>query len=293
MGAEEQVLSPAPFAGVAQTAVLTLRARADEHSRADRLFADPLAAEWMARLAWPDALDPWYADGAQNNVALRVDDIDRLLVRVTRAPGASASDGPADPEGRRWTVVELGGGLSTRAARLADVIEADWVCVDLPDIAALRRTWSAPGRTVAASVLDPAWLPDLGDGPPVFVAEGLLYYLPRPDVDDLLRRLGARFPGAVLIMDVLGAHDFPKLAAHTTVLGAPVKWHLQPPFTDVLPAFGLDAIAGFEPDDIAREALARYLPRLSSAVRVLSWWALHTGVLPPNRSGNVVGRLRP
>ena len=59
--------------GVSKTAVLTLRARADEHARpeAERYFADARAHAWSQQLPWPSELDRWYTPFAQAKTALR------------------------------------------------------------------------------------------------------------------------------------------------------------------------------------------------------------------------------
>lgn len=265
--------------GVSKTAILTLRARADEHLREDRVFADPLAHAWFQQLEWPAELDEWYADGAQTNLALRVDDIDHILRRF-------AEDHPVR------SVVELGCGLSSRPDRLAG-LGATWTGVDLPEVIEQRERWSAPGRNVAASVLDDRWMQALEGAEHVFVAEGLFYYLPRAEVDALLTRLAERFAGSVLITDVIGVDDFPKLLENTARLEAPIQWHHEGPFTEALERFGLEPVDGFEPDYLLKSALVRYFKRLGPALRVMSWWALNADMLPPGRSGNILGRLTP
>ena len=268
---------PVSLPGVSKTAVLTLRARAQEHERPDAVFEDPVAADWIAKLDWPAELDDWYADKAQTNIALRAADLDHLVRRL-------AAEEPVA------TVVELGCGFSTRSSRLHD-LDVRWVGIDLPEVVALRRAWGAGGNDVARSVVDRAWMQAIGRGPHVFVAEGLFYYLPRAEVDALLNDMHHAFPGAVLLMDVLGAFDFPTLRAHTERVGAPIQWHLERAFTEVLEDFGLAPIDGFAPDEVAQRALRRYFTRLDPAAQVMTWWALNAGVLPPQRSGNVVGRL--
>ena len=267
--------------GVSKTAVLTLRARAEEHERPDRVFEDSVAARWFAELDWPAELDDWYADKAQTNIALRAADLDDILRRFVSS---------ADREAR--AIVELGCGFSTRARRLDD-LDLRWVGVDLPPVIALRKAWGGSPHDIACSVLDRSWMKDVGPGPHVFVAEGLLYYLPRAEVDALMDDMRQAFPNAPIVMDVLGALDFPKLHSHTERLGAPVLWHLERPFPEVLEDFKLSGIDGFAPDEIARRALARYFSRLDPAVQVMTWWALNAGLLPDQRSGNIIGRLKP
>ncbi|MEM7674963.1 MAG: class I SAM-dependent methyltransferase [Myxococcota bacterium] len=265
--------------GVNQTAILTLRARADEHLRPDRLFADPVAAEWMAKLAWPSDLDDWYRDQAQNNVALRVADIDHISARLLNSEGMSS-------------VVELGCGLSTRSHRLGGV-DLDWTSVDLPPVVALRKRWNAPGRHIPTSVLDPDWILQLPEGPHLFIAEGLFYYLPRDEVDALIEHLSHRCPDSILLTDMIGATDFEQLNHRTAPLGAPLQWYATPPLNDMVKALSLDAIPDYDPDTLSKQALTRYFSRLEPSIKVLTWWGLNAGELPAQRSGNIVGRLKP
>lgn len=266
--------------GVCRTAIITLRARAAEHQRNDGVLTDPAAVEWLGRVEWPPALDAWYGDSTQTNLALRAADIDAIIRRY-----AASAD--------LTSVVELGVGLSTRAVRMAD-LGLRWIGVDLPEVIDLRRAWNAPDRTVPGSVLDDDWLSEVEASTaaaPLFVAEGLLYYLPRASVDALLSTLADRFDGAPVIMDVIGRADFADLERRTAALGTPVEWCLEGDFAAVLDAFGLGGVDGFSPDDLLFDAMRRYLPRLSPAARAMSWWALQTRALPPTRSGNILGRL--
>lgn len=270
--------------GVSKTAVLTLRARAEEHARADRVFADPLAAEWYTRVTWPPELDAWYSADAQYPIAFRADDVDHIL-------WGYASPLPA------LTVVELGCGLSTRRSRIGEHLPLErWIDVDLPEVIALRRSWGDAGdrhHLVARSVLDRRWMDEVTGDPAslVFLAEGLLYYLPRAEVDQLLLELRSRFPGAVLLLDVLGANDYPTLLRNTTAVGSPVTWKLEADFDDVLGDLGLCVVPGLEPDRLMADALARYWPRFDAKLRGAIYWARSNPLVWRGRSGMVLGRL--
>jgi O-methyltransferase involved in polyketide biosynthesis len=211
------------LAQVSKTAVLTLRARADEQHRPDRVLLDPVAAEWMARLPWPPELDGWYQNDAQGNLALRADDVDQIVRRCVAQLGTRV-------------VVELGCGLSTRRQRLAELSQLEWLDVDLPPMIALREALGAPPPHVAGSVLDLAWLDVVpnSETPPLLIAEGLLYYLPRTEVDRLFAAIAARLPGAVILFDVVGVDDFPRLLENSSSVGAPVAWKLERNFDQVL-----------------------------------------------------------
>jgi O-methyltransferase involved in polyketide biosynthesis len=266
---------------VSKTSILTLRARADEHARADRAFADPVAAEWFTRVAWPIELDAWYGPAAQIALALRADDIDQILRRYARSTPLSG-------------VVELGCGFSTRQSRLADLSIDRWLDVDLEDVVRLRRSLGASGEQVAASVLDDVWMDRVSGDPSgqIFIAEGLLYYLPRREVDRLFDTLTRRFPGAAIIMDVLGANDHATLLRNTAAVGTPVAWRYEGDFKDVLAGFGLASVPGFEPDRLLEDALKRYWARFDDKMRGAIYWAMNNEMSMRSRSGTVLGRLR-
>jgi len=258
--------------GVSKTAILTLRARVDEHAREDRVLVDPLAAEWWTRVEWPAELDPWYA--TQTGLAFRADDIDRIIRRFAEL----------EPLG---TVVELGAGLSTRRSRLEDLAIERWVDVDLPAVVGLRRAWNAGGDQIAASVTDYAWMDTLS-GPQIFIAEGLLYYLPRAEVDALFAELRRRFAGSIVIMDVLGRLAYPQLLEVTRALGAPVQWKHEDDFDRILESHGLETVEGFEPARLTEQMVARYWHRFDNKTRGAIFCSQ---ALMDRRSGVAMGRI--
>ncbi len=270
--------------GVSKTAILTLRARAEEHQREDRLLEDPVASDWLSRVDWPAQLDEWFTTNVQQSTAWRANDLDHIVYRYTQAhPGCA--------------VVELGCGLSTRSHRLSlDV--PHWVDVDLPEVIELRRKWGVGGEKhalIASSVLNHSWMDQLPQHDPasyLFVAEGLLYYLPRDEVDALLGALAERFPGSALLQDVLGAVQFPTMRELSIKAGAPIVWSLERPLSQALEAFGLDEIEGYAPVALAQEALERSWPRLDKKSRGLLFLAMQMGDFFDRKSGNILGRLR-
>jgi O-methyltransferase involved in polyketide biosynthesis len=104
-------------------------------------------------------------------------------------------------------VLHLGCGMDTRAFRLERPATVQWFDVDQPHVVELRRRLYSDGagyRMIGSSVTDPQWLDSIpADRPAAVVAEGLLPYLTVADVQDLLRRITARFPGGELSADLL------------------------------------------------------------------------------------------
>lgn len=269
--------------GVSMTAILTLRARAEEHLREDRVFEDPVGAEWWSRASWPPELDGWYGDDVQMALALRADDIDHIAARYLSA---------AAPR----SVVELGAGLSTRRDRRPEFSALVWTDVDLPEVVALRESWGAGGpghRHLACSVLDRSWMTALAatEGPHLFIAEGLFYYLPREEVDRLLRDLAARFPGSAIIFDLVGATDYPKLLENTLRVGSPIQWKLETDFERVLEDFGLSPVPEFEPTRLALMGVERYWRRFDVKTRGMIYLAMGSPLFMAGRSGTVLGTL--
>lgn len=102
-------------------------------------------------------------------------------------------------------VVTLGIGLCNRAARLQD-LSADWVGIDNQRVIALREELlpDDPTRLVAGSVTERGWLSAVDPGAPtVLIAEGLLMYLDRAQVTQLIGRIGDHFAnGTWLVADM-------------------------------------------------------------------------------------------
>jgi O-methyltransferase involved in polyketide biosynthesis len=268
------------LSGVSKTAILTLRARAEEHGRSDRVLVDPLAAEWIDRIDWPPELNCWWSSARDHSgIAFRADDIDRLTARFLAADSS-------------YSVVELGCGLSTRRDRLSGHSFGSWIEVDLPEVIEVRRSLGAAGEQIAASVLDRSWMDRLPGRPSghLFIAEGLLYYLRRADVDALIGELRRRFSGSAIIFDLVGANEYPTLLDNTAAAGVPIGWKLDD-FSEVLAQFGLSTIDGLEPDRLMDEALKRYWHRLTPQEQGAMYYMMSSEVLRRGRSGTVCGRL--
>jgi O-methyltransferase involved in polyketide biosynthesis len=187
-----------------QSARAALAARAAEQSAGPgRLLDDPLSVRWLNTLGPPNTT---VGRATQVAVCVRARQFDRWLADWAE----QQSDGVA---------VELGVGFSTRLHRLRQLPLA-WLGVDRPEVTTLRhppptsRSPRFPNVGLLPDILPtllsldlpspalPARLRDhLHGRPPCFLAEGLCMYLPRRDLDALLARLAAAFPGAPLLLD--------------------------------------------------------------------------------------------
>jgi O-methyltransferase involved in polyketide biosynthesis len=180
----------AQLGAVQQTLFIPLAARARETGRKRPVLRDPKAAELIASIDFDAAK---YQRGFGGWLMVLRTAVYDFWVRQFLAE---------HPAG---TVIELGTGLNTRFERV-DNGQAHWIDLDLPDTIELRGrffTDTSRRRMVPASVLSEEWLPAVADcpGPYFFVTEGVLAYLPEPDVTATLARIAARFPGARLALD--------------------------------------------------------------------------------------------
>ncbi|WP_042377509.1 class I SAM-dependent methyltransferase [Streptacidiphilus melanogenes] len=181
------------------TAVGVARVRAVESEREDALFRDPLARAfaaagglWPTGTALPDdeaARLRWL--GVAFSIVIRTKFLDDLLRRASASgvrqvvllgAGMDSRAFRMDwPEGTRLFEVDTAAPLDFKASvlrqeRAAPRCERITVAVDL------REDW--PGALAAAGH-DPA-------APTVWIAEGLLIYLPEEAVELLLARIGAQ-----------------------------------------------------------------------------------------------------
>ena len=101
-------------------------------------------------------------------------------------------------------VVNVGCGLDTTFDRV-DNGKVLWYDLDLPDVIKLRLNFiceSARRKFIACSVLNEDWTDEVPDDTKVmFLAAGVLYYFPEPEIRSLIRRLADRFPCSELVFD--------------------------------------------------------------------------------------------
>jgi O-methyltransferase involved in polyketide biosynthesis len=199
--------------------LMTTRARVEEHQRPDGLFRDPTIAEWWPALLWDAALDSMYNPIGQLTWAVRAHLFDQI---VQRHLGTYADA----------TVVELGAGLSTRYYRVGQSCRR-WIELDLPEVTELRRNFDRESdrhQFLSASALDPSWMDALPEGLPesrLIIAEGLLMYFDKAQVQTLINQLKQRFPGATLAFDAVGGVTKGNGAKQLAKMGAPLKWFIN------------------------------------------------------------------
>jgi len=206
------------LSGVPRTMLMTLRGRADEQARATPLFQDELAVKWRKSLPWDDQLEAFYNQFAQIAWAIRAYQFDLVANKHVASV-------------QNPLVVELGAGLSTRYHRVRQE-QLHWIELDLPEVTNLRRQLDIEtGRHqfISSSVMDFSWMDALPSRSPesiLFIAEGLLMYFEANQVQQLINQMRQRFPGATLVMDVVGQLT-KKTGNKLAQLGAPLQWYVK------------------------------------------------------------------
>jgi O-methyltransferase involved in polyketide biosynthesis len=197
MEMNEQARHKAELTGVSETALLTLKVRADEARRPDALIDDPVAVRLV------DSIDFDFAKFGQTR---RQD----MALRSTAFDQATREYLSTHPDA---TVVALAEGLQTSFWRLDAALPASrfrWLSVDFPPIVAIREQLlptSPRVVTCAQSALDYSWTDRVADPENgVFItAEGLLMYLQPDEALGLITECAKHFPGGRMLFDLAPA----------------------------------------------------------------------------------------
>lgn len=237
MTLDERTTSKLNLPDVAETALATLWSRGLESLSSNPILADPKAVELMALLR------PTLVKSGTSALAdsLARDEIDSTMqtyvaLRSKRMDLCAKEHLAKHPHGM---VVNLGCGLDTRRWRINSERVID---IDLPEMVRLRRSLLGD-HAVAADVSDHSWFTKvrrIGNGPVLFLAEGLFMYLPKPVLEHLIGRMAIEFPGSGLAAEVFGSFWLmPKR-----------RGHIRTRLSDTLHfAQGVDFVSGLDTPD--------------------------------------------
>ncbi len=187
---------------VSNTALITLRARVEEARRKRPILQDPVGEALLQAIA-----EHLGADTRRRILerALPSDLSVHLALRARHYDQSARQFLAQHPEG---LVVSLGAGFDTRFWRIG--ADADrYTEVDLPDVVQTKRQLLAeriPYEMIGGSVLEPGWVELIAARQPrtvLFLAEGLLMYLPKPEVVQLFGRLAERFTASEMVFEVV------------------------------------------------------------------------------------------
>jgi O-methyltransferase involved in polyketide biosynthesis len=231
--------------GVAETAIWTLYTRALEAQRPDSVLDDPKCVQVCEAIPYP------YEHKFGKDQSGIHGEKSRVFDTVVQAWLG---------ENPRGTVVELGAGLETEFQRV-DNGTVSWICVDLPEVIAVREKFlpaTERCRNVAADVRDLSWFDQVGSGPVLITAQSLLMFLNEEQARDLVVAIVKQFPGVEIVFDVISP-----MVSKRTLKGYDLTEHYR------FPALHW----GVKQKDIA-PLLRQWHPDLS-IVKVQSFGAVH------------------
>lgn len=174
------------------TLLMPLWARAMESRHESPLISDSKAVEMVASLDFDFDLFRQKAV-PQADYCVRAVVLDQLVQEFL-------------VENPRGTVVEFGVGLDTRFDRL-DNGTVTWIELDLPHVIDLREQFfeaTERRKILRGSLTETDWIPQvasLTNGPILFIAEGVLYFLTHAQVHSLLDHLVENFPKSSFLFD--------------------------------------------------------------------------------------------
>ncbi|MFH8515901.1 class I SAM-dependent methyltransferase [Streptomyces gelaticus] len=213
------------LSGVPETLLWTLYNRAYEAGRRYPVLDDPVALRLLEDLDYPfeerfGRPNPFHSQAQ----GLRSRCFD-LAVQEYLADRPQA------------TVVALGDGLETGFWRV-DNGRLNWLSVDLPEVAELRRKLLPASdrlRTLSRSATDLSWLDEIEDPQgrgAVVTTQGLLMYLRPAEVREILAACAERLPGGILVLDTMARRFARGTVAGRSKVGAtavpPMRWAMNP-----------------------------------------------------------------
>lgn len=260
------------LAGVPETLLIPLWARAQEQSRSAPLIIDPASEQIV------DALDYDFSRFKSKHVdavnfCIRSRVMDNLVCSILK-------------DSAPRTVVEFGPGLDTRFHRLGHLAKR-WTEIDFPEVIALRERFfqtDASRRMISSSMLDKSWMDELRgstDEPPLFIAEGVFYFFSRDQIRDFLGRLKTEFPGSSIVFDAVSAFYLKLSNLQHPLANSRLEFSLSPGATDV-------------PGWDSEMSIRNYIgfgdsPWYDDVMHRFTWWKRYAArLLPPARHAFMV-----
>jgi methyltransferase (TIGR00027 family) len=216
---------------VSRTAILTLITRVVAAEKRPAEFADPMAAVCLERLIQLASAEEKEWILGRRRFYCRISAHDAFAgARRSKVFDAAAGRYIASHPG--CSVVNLGCGFDTRFWRL-DREHCRYFEVDLPPVIALKKEALQDPigyETIGCSLTDPDWIEPIvrhGRGQVLFLAEGVLMFLPRPELAAFLQRLAERFVRSQLVFDMVEEKYLHGLWKQLVRLETRINWKLQ------------------------------------------------------------------
>lgn len=203
-----------------ETLLIPLFSKAEETKKENPILCDPSAVDIVDNGIAYDWSKLKIPEKTKISLCLRAKQLDRYVQEFI-------NDHPAG------TVVHLGCGLDSRCRRV-DNGKVKWYDLDFPEVIALRKRFfpeTERYHLIASSVTALTWMDTLNSqtGEFMFVAEGLLMYLPEEEVKKLVLRIKEQFPGSRLACDVFSAFTVRKINKHPSMreTNAEIQWGID------------------------------------------------------------------
>jgi len=204
----------------AETLLIPVWVRARETGRPDPILRDPDAVALVQRLDY-DFAKLKVPNQTHITVCMRAKQMDHWVRDFLAShPGA--------------VVLHCGCGLDTRFDRIDDG-RVVWFDLDLPQVVDLRRRFFEETdryQMLASSVTELEWVDRIPTGHPVMlVAEGLFMYIREEDLQALVRKLAASFPGCEIAFDAFSTLTARNVGRHPSLrkTGARIHWGIDDP----------------------------------------------------------------
>lgn len=180
--------------GVPETMLQTLYARAAYSKKSNAKFRDDKAVEIVAHMNYDFSL-------AEKDAMMSKGVIARTIL-LDRMVGDFIRENP------KGTVVNIACGMDTRVYRLKTPPSVRWYNLDLPETIEVRRRFlTENGRIsmIAKSAMDESWAEEIEEpeGRTLVILEGLVMYLSKEDVKQILSIVSGRFRQAEVIMETM------------------------------------------------------------------------------------------
>lgn len=190
------------LSSVSETALITLKSRVIHSQNQDFILDDPMASLLL------DALKIKLQDSVKSNVFRK--NLPQTLTRhiAMRARKYDQYTKAFLSEYRDGLIVSLGCGFDTRFWR-TNLTSSQYIEIDLPNVITLKKALlkeGLPYEILGVSVLDDQWIQtvkDIQNHHVLFLAEGLLMYLPEKDVINLFKHLADNFNNSQFIFETV------------------------------------------------------------------------------------------
>jgi O-methyltransferase involved in polyketide biosynthesis len=216
---------------VSRTAILTLVTRVVASEKQNAVFNDPMAVrclEGLLSIASPEEKN-WIVSRKRFYGNISAHDAIAGARRAKVFDSIASRHIAGNP---RCTIISLACGFDTRFWRIANE-NCRYVEIDLPEVVALKREIFKDGlgyELIGCSVLDPSWLDKVtadGSSRSMLLAEGLLMFLPKPDVIQLFRRLANSFSDSQFVFDVVPRKYLKGMWKMLLRLETSINWRLD------------------------------------------------------------------